>query len=256
MTSAIVLQGVNLRRGGTSILSGIDLTVQRGEFVAILGPNGAGKTSLLSILMALAKVQGTILVMGKDLHRLTLHGRWALRKRIGYLPQLTGQARSPLPLRAREVAALGLDCSPEVQARVDEVLARLGVFHLRDKPYPVLSGGEQRKVHLARVLAGRPELVLLDEPAGHLDFRAQEELTELVSVLWRESGATVLMVTHDPRHLPAGLTRVVLLRAGTIARNGAPNEVLSDATLSDLYRRPLRLLETGGRYVVAPILHS
>lgn len=252
MKYAVDLRDVSLCRGGVRILYGIDMAVERGEFVAILGPNGAGKTSLLSILPALVKAEGIVRVLGEDLQRLTARDRWALRKRIGYLPQLAARTSSPLPLRAREVVAIGLDRSSAARARAEDVMARLGIAHLGDRPYPVLSGGEQRKVHLARVLASRPELALLDEPAGHLDFRAQEELTELISSLWRESGATVLMVTHDPRHLPACLTRVVLMRAGSIVRNGPPEKALSDEALSLLYGRGLRLIPTGGRFVVAP----
>lgn len=133
-----------------------------------------------------------------------------------------------------------------------QIMEQTRLTHLADRPYGVLSGGEQRKVHLARALAQEPDILLLDEPAGHLDFHWQEAITQLIGQLWRTTGVTVIMVTHDLRHLPPHITKVALIEGGRIVQVGTPEQVLTSEHLSTLYELPLRVMESNGRYLALP----
>ena len=138
--------------------------------------------------------------------------------------------------------------APDDDERLTHWIGRLGLAALADRPFQNLSGGEQRRTHLARVFAQEPELVLLDEPAGHLDFPAQEALVRLLHELWRESEITIVLVTHDLRHLPPGLSHVVLLREGRIVRQGRPEETLTAEALSETFNRSVEVYQHRGRW--------
>ena len=252
MSDAVLAEGLTVQRGSARLLDGVSLRLARGDFLAVLGPNGAGKTTLLQTIPALIACTGGLTVLGQRIDRLSALERNALRRRIGYVPQLQTRPSPVLPLSVREVAELGCLDRTDRAARVESALDETGLAALADRPYHVLSGGEQRKVHLARALAGEPELLLLDEPAGHLDLRWQEWITQWLGRRWRRGGLTVVMVTHDLRHLPAGITRVALLRAGRLLREGPPAATLQPDILSDLFGWPLRVLEADGRYHAIP----
>ena len=249
MSDAVVAEGLTVLRGGTRLLDRVSLRIATGEFLAVLGPNGAGKSTLLQTLPALIACTGGLTVLGQRLDRLSALKRNALRRRIGYVPQLQSRPSPVLPLCVREVVELGCLDRP---ARVALALEETGLAALAERPYHVLSGGEQRKVHLARALAGEPELLLLDEPAGHLDLRWQEWITQWLGRLWRRGGLTVIMVTHDLRHLPAGISRVALLQEGRLLREGPPATTLQPEVLSNLFGWPLRVIEADGRYHAIP----
>jgi len=129
---------------------------------------------------------------------------------------------------------------------------RLGLGTLQRRPYSDLSGGERRKVHLARALAQEPELLLLDEPAGHLDLRWQEELTFLVERLWRDTRVSVVMVTHEFRHVPAGATRLVLLGQGRVLASGSDEDVLRPDVLASAFGVEVEAVRRGGRLHLLP----
>ena len=150
------------------------------------------------------------------------------------------------------VRGLGRTLTPEDRRICEDAMRQVELDAIADRAFGVLSGGEQRKVHLARALAQQPDLLLLDEPAGHLDLRWQEAITQLVGRVWRAQELTVIMVTHDPRHLPAGITHAAILDAGRLLRMGTLTEAMDAKLLSQLYGLPLRILETEGRYVVLP----
>jgi putative ABC transport system ATP-binding protein len=187
----------------THALSGVHLDVVAGEYVAISGPSGCGKSTLLSILGLLdAPTAGAYLLDGQPVHALPGGARSRLRSaRIGFVFQafnligdLTVEENVELPLGYRA------DLPRAVRrAMAREALDRVGMGHrLRHHPSE-LSGGQQQRVAVARAIAGRPSLLLADEPTGNLDSRNGDAVMELLSDLHRQ-GSTVLMVTHDPRH--------------------------------------------------------
>ena len=186
----------------THALSDIHLEVGRGEYVAVAGPSGCGKTTLLSIIGLLdTPSDGDYVLDGEPVSDLTAGQRAFLRNRhIGFIFQafnligdLTVYENVELPLTYRKMP------SAERKQRVHESLERVGMSH-RMKHYPAqLSGGQQQRVAVARAIGGRPAILLADEPTGNLDSKNGEAVMKLLDELHRE-GATICMVTHDPRY--------------------------------------------------------
>lgn len=261
MSHAFELSGVSVRRGRTDLLQDCSISLPRGGFLAVLGPNGAGKSTLLGLLSASQRASaGCVRLLGAEPFLLSGLARCRLRRRIGWVPQLHTKGADGVPLTVREVVemgragvrGLGRRLTSGDRAICAAAMEQVAVMEIAQRPFGVLSGGEQRKVQIARALAQEPELLLLDEPAGHLDFFWQEVITELIGRLWRDLGLTVVMVTHDPRHLPGGITAAALMERGGIIAFGTPGEVLRSQRLSDLYGLPVRAREVGGRIVVLP----
>ena len=186
----------------THALAGIDLEIHRGEYISISGPSGCGKSTLLSILGLLdSPSEGAYLLNGKPVQDLSMSERARVRNReIGFIFQafnligdLTVYENVELPLTYRGMP------SAERKKRVQESLDKVGMAH-RMKHYPSqLSGGQQQRVAVARALCGQPAILLADEPTGNLDSRNGEAVMDLLRELHRE-GATICMVTHDPRY--------------------------------------------------------
>lgn len=186
----------------THALSGVNLEIHRGEYVAIAGPSGCGKSTLLSILGLLdTPTAGRYYLEGRPVQDLSRSERARVRNReIGFIFQafnliseLTVYENVELPLTYRSMGA------GERRKRVEEALDRVGMSH-RAKHYPAqLSGGQQQRVAVARALAGSPAILLADEPTGNLDSANGEAVMELLADLNR-NGATICMVTHDPRY--------------------------------------------------------
>jgi zinc transport system ATP-binding protein len=190
----VEVQGVDLSFGAVGVLKRVNLTVQPGELVTLIGPNGAGKTSLVRVVLGLQRPD-----RGRVLLRPRLH--------IGYVPQQL--AVDPvLPLTVRRFLSLGGKSSHASQeAGLDEV----GVAHLIGAPLQTLSGGELRRVVLARALLRDPDLLVLDEPVEGVDVTGQVELYELIAELRQRRDCGVLMVSHDLHLVMAATDRVVCL---------------------------------------------
>jgi putative ABC transport system ATP-binding protein len=186
----------------THALSGVNLEIKNGEFVSIAGPSGCGKSTLLSILGLLdSPTQGNYWINSDSVAALSFSDRTRIRNReIGFIFQafnligdLTVFENAELPLTYRGTSA------SERKKRVQEVLERVGMSH-RANHYPSqLSGGQQQRVAVARALVGQPAILLADEPTGNLDSKNSEAVIDLLQQLHRE-GATICMVTHDPRY--------------------------------------------------------
>ena len=229
-------------------LRGVSLKVKCEEFVGIIGPNGAGKTTLLTIINGLGKLlSGGVWVLG---HYLTPGNGHCLRKKVGYVPQV--QNIDPrMPMNVREVAMIGRYGLLGLFRRpgrndwkiVDEMLELVGMSRLARRPIGHLSGGEQQRVAIARCLAQEPELFLLDEPTASLDWKAQNDILELVKQIHDSRHLTTLFVTHDLSCLPVACGRVVLMKEGLIWGEGSPNELLTDANLSRLYDMPISVVQ-------------
>jgi putative ABC transport system ATP-binding protein len=203
--------------GPVNILRGIDLEVAQGETISILGPSGSGKTSLLLLLAGLERASsGGIEVAGTDLAALDEDSRAKFRlAKLGIVfqafhlsPSMTAQENVAVPL---ELAG-----RPDAAATAADALQRVGLGHRLGHLPAQLSGGEQQRVALARAFAPMPQLLLADEPTGNLDIETGRAVMDLLFGLCGASGATLLLITHDPA-LAARCGRSVRLRDGLIA---------------------------------------
>jgi putative ABC transport system ATP-binding protein len=204
-----------------TILRGIDLDIEQGQVVALLGPSGSGKSSLMAVLSGLERASGGALtVAGSDFTNLTEDGLAAARRgRIGIvlqafhlLPTMTAAENVATPM---ELAAMP-DASPRALAELEAV----GLGH-RTGHYPTqLSGGEQQRVAIARATAPRPDLIFADEPTGNLDAATGEEIINLLFARRAETGATLLIITHDAS-LAARCERVLTMADGVIVSDTA-----------------------------------
>jgi iron complex transport system ATP-binding protein len=227
---------LSVRRGDRTTLSGVDLEVRAGELLALVGPNGAGKSTLLGALCGdLPPATGTVAFAGRPL------ADWApveLARRRAMLPQRTVLS---FPFTVAEVVGMGrapwvgTPHAAEDDEAVAEALRLTGVAGLAGRVFAALSGGEQARVALARVLAQRTPTVLLDEPTAALDLHHQELVLTLARARARQ-GDSVVVVLHDLGLAAAYADRIALLAGGRLVADGPPAEVLTEARLSAVYR--------------------
>ncbi|MBZ6195173.1 heme ABC transporter ATP-binding protein [Streptomyces olivaceus] len=228
--------------GGRPVLDGVDVRVRAGEVLALVGPNGAGKSTLLGALAAdVPAAEGVVRVHGRPVSAWSAP-ELALRRAV--LPQ---SASLSFPFPVEEVVRMGRapwaggDEADEDDAVVADAMSRTEVTGFAGRPFSALSGGERARVALARVLAQRAPLLLLDEPTAALDLRHQE----LVLRLCRErarAGDAVVVVLHDLALAAAYADRVAVLRAGRVAADGPPAEVFAEELLSEVYGQPVEVL--------------
>ncbi len=211
----------SFKRGSevTSVLSGLNLEVAQGEFLALMGPSGSGKSTLLNLLGGLDRAtSGAVEVGPDDLSKLSDRQLAAWRSRhVGFvfqfynlLPVLSAQRNVELPLLLTHLS------KQERRHHAETALKAVGLGH-RLKQFPrTLSGGEQQRVGIARAIVTDPNLLLCDEPTGDLDRKAGDEILTLLQTLNQEQGKTIIMVTHDP-HASARATRTVYLDKGQLS---------------------------------------
>jgi len=231
-------------------LEGIDLEMREGEMLGVLGPNGSGKSTLLKLLSrALTPAGGEIFLQGAPLGGLTSR---AVARSIAVVPQ---EMSTVFSLSVRQMVSLGLypradwfgwAPGPD-RGFVDEVLKRTDLWELRDRLTTRLSGGERRRVLLARALVQRPRLLLLDEPTTHLDPRHQVEFVNLLERLRRDEKVAVIAVLHDLSLAAAWCPRLLILSDGRAAAQGPTDEVLSPERLAAVYGVPAAVSVAGGR---------
>ena len=256
MTPFVEARGLTASYGATRALDGLDAVIGRGEVVALLGENGSGKSTFLRVVARiLAPDGGELLFEGRPL---AAFGRRETARRTAYLPQaadLVFPIRClDLVLQGRAPHARGFSAdSADYHARALAAMRACDVEALADRDASALSGGEKRRVFLARALAQEAELWLLDEPTAGLDPRHRLEFLELLTRVHGERATTVVLVTHEI-DLAADLAdRIVLLRAGRALAAGPPGEILTP----DLLRRAFGVesrIETGpdGRRRIVP----
>jgi zinc/manganese transport system ATP-binding protein len=256
LSEAITLSGAAVSRGGAAVWSGVDLSIARGEFVAVLGPNGAGKSTFLDVVLGLLPLStGGVSVLGEAPR--------AARGQIGYLPQRRSFDASTR-VRGVDVVRLGLDgarwglplpmalsaSARAAAAKVDQVIDLVGAAAYAERPIGTLSGGEQQRLLIAQALVRDPRLLLLDEPLDSLDLPNQAAVAALVQRICREQGVTVVLVAHDANPILGYLDRVVYF-AGGRGVEGPPREVIQAEVLSELYGSPVEVVETqSGRLIV------
>jgi len=216
------------------VVRNVSLSLKRGEAVGLLGPNGAGKTTTFYMIVGLVQPDtGTISLDGHDITTLPMYRR--ARLGIGYLPQEASVFRG-LNVEQNVMAALEV-VEPERDRRVhmlEELLAEFGIGHLRRTPALALSGGERRRVEIARALATQPSYVLLDEPLAGIDPIAVGEIRDLVSHL-KDRGIGVLITDHNVRETLEIIDRAYILHDGQVLMEGAPQEVVAHEDVRRVY---------------------
>ncbi|GEM90512.1 MULTISPECIES: LPS export ABC transporter ATP-binding protein [Oceanithermus] len=228
-------QGLRKRYGRRDVVRGVDLVLGRGEIVALFGPNGAGKTTTFYMLVGFVRPNGgRILLRGEDVTRLPMHKR--ARLGLGYLPQEPSAFRrmtvlenllailehQPLPKKERHDTALGL-------------LEEFHIDHLKDKYAYTLSGGERRRLEIARALTTNPDFILLDEPFTGVDPKNVGDIQNLIQELRAKRGLGVFITDHSVRETLAITDRVYLMYDGQVVFHGSPDEFARDTGARNYY---------------------
>ena len=249
------LSGVRLVRDGRTILDGIDWTVDDGQRWVVLGPNGCGKTTLVRIAsMWLHPSSGSVEVAGGVLGRVDVRRH---RVRVAVVSASVADMLRP-GIDVLDVVVTAKHAALEAwwhtydEDDLDAAMAaldRFGADHLAHRTFGTLSSGERQRVLLARALSVDPAIVLLDEPMAGLDLGAREDLVGRLAVLAADPGSPPLvLVTHHVDEIPSGFTHVLLLAGGRVHAAGPIDDVLTEATLSATFGRPLRLERRHGRW--------
>lgn len=251
-TEALRVSGVCFSYGDSPVLRHVDFPVEAGTFTVVLGRNGSGKSTLFRLLAGILRPQkGTVSVFGRPLHDLSFRERTRL---LGFLPQ---HHHPVFPFSVEDVVLTGraawVGFTPKEEDRLAaaRALERLGIAHLRGKPYTELSGGEQQLVLIARVLAQNPRLLLLDEPTSHLDFVNANRLLALI----RESlcpEMTVVSILHDPNLAFRHGTHFLFLAEGKILRPSEEIAPWDRELLRLVYGVAMETVPYGDRAFVVP----
>ncbi len=216
------------------VVNGVNLLVNPGEVVGLLGPNGAGKTTSFYMIVGLVKPDGgRILMGGEDISRMPMHKR--ARLGISYLPQESSIFRK-LSVSDNIMAVLEfMDLTAEErQNRLDTLLSELNVGHLRTSKAYTLSGGERRRVEVARALATKPEYILLDEPFAGIDPIAVIEIQKIIAQL-KARGIGVLITDHNVRETLEITDRAYVINQGQILEEGTPRQIASSPRVREFY---------------------
>ncbi len=216
------------------VLREVSLSVQRGEVVGLLGPNGAGKTTSFYIVTGLIKPDyGTITLDGDDITGLPMYRR--ARLGIGYLPQEVSIFRGlSVENNIRAILEVVVDHPDQREIRLEELLAEFSISHLRRTSALALSGGERRRVEIARALAADPSFILLDEPLAGIDPIAINEIRDLVSQL-KDRGIGVLITDHNVRETLEIVDRAYILHDGKVLMDGDPAEIVTHKDVRRVY---------------------
>jgi lipopolysaccharide export system ATP-binding protein len=227
---------------GRRVVDEVGLAVEDGEIVGLLGPNGAGKTTTFRMCMGMVSPDsGSILFRGRDVTRMPIHRR--ARLGLGYLAQEPSVFRK-LSVEDNLLAILELTGTPPVRRRerCDELLEEYGLTHVRRSLGEVLSGGERRRLEIARALASEPSLILLDEPFSGVDPIAVEEIQEILAGL-REKRIAILLTDHNVRETLHITDRAYILAGGKVLAEGTPDRLVEDPQVREVY--------LGKRFVLA-----
>ncbi|MBM3695346.1 MAG: ABC transporter ATP-binding protein [Actinobacteria bacterium] len=238
--------------GGPEVLRSLTLDIPPGTATAVLGPNGCGKTTLLHVVLGwLAPRGGEVVVAGRPQGEISPRRRGrlvALVPQTEHVPFDFSVLEYVLMGRTPHLGVLGMPGAQDHRIAL-ETLESLGLDHLSRRPVPELSGGERQMVTLARALAQRTPILLLDEPTAHLDLSNKGRLLSTLRRL-ADEGTTVLFTTHDPEAAALAARFVVLMRGGEVLAAGTQEEVLEAGRLSLTYGVPVRVVEIAGRRVV------
>ena len=226
--------------GSRKVVHDVSVQVDKGEVVGLLGPNGAGKTTSFYMIVGLVRADGgQILIDGEDVTRMPIHKR--SRMGLSYLPQEASIFRKlSVADNVRAILELQTDAKgralsqAEVEKRLSELLNDLRVDHLRDSPSVALSGGERRRVEIARALATDPRFILLDEPFAGIDPIAVIEIQRIIAFL-KQRGIGVLITDHNVRETLGICDHAYIISEGRVLAEGTPDEIVANADVRRVY---------------------
>ncbi|MEY8759298.1 heme ABC transporter ATP-binding protein [Chryseobacterium tongliaoense] len=230
------------------ILDGVDVSLEYGEFLAIVGPNGAGKSSLLSILANEVK-SGTQKILFKD----KPISEWEVRELSRHKAKFSQHNSNDIPLEVKDVVMMGRYPYFDAQPRKDDLEAmnnmmyETDVFHLKDREYNTLSGGEKQRVHLSRVMAQLQndiahKLLFLDEPLNNLDVKHQYKALEIIKNFTKKANSAIV-VLHDLNLAAQYADKILLMKSGRVSAYGTPQEVFTAETITQAYNFPCTICD-------------
>ena len=234
------MDNLHKRYGKSTVVKDVSLTVESGEVVGLLGPNGAGKTTCFYMVVGLVPLDGgDIRLDGESIDHLPIHRR--ARRGLSYLPQEASVFRKlTVEENVRAVLELQIDDNGQplpramIAERLDQLLDDLQIAHLRTNPALSLSGGERRRVEIARALAARPRFILLDEPFAGVDPIAVLEIQRIVRFL-KERGIGVLITDHNVRETLGICDHAYIINEGVVLAAGRPEEIVGNETVRRVY---------------------
>jgi lipopolysaccharide export system ATP-binding protein len=233
-TSALHVAGLQKQFKSRQVVKNVSLDINSGEVVGLLGPNGAGKTtSFYMIVGIIAADDGSIVLDGQEMRHLPIHVR--AQRGLGYLPQEASIFRK---MTVRENIQAILEISghnkQEIAAEVNRLLDDLNIGHIKDSPAVALSGGERRRVEIARVLATKPRFILLDEPFAGVDPIAVIDIQNIIAFL-KERGIGVLITDHNVRETLRICDRAYIISEGSVLATGLPEELVQNERVREVY---------------------
>jgi len=216
------------------IIQDVSFSVQRGEAVALLGPNGAGKTTSFYAVAGLQKADhGTVMIDGRDVSDWPVYRR--ARAGLGYLPQETSVFRGlTVSENIRAILEVVENKNARIKERLADLLKEFGLEHIKDSPATALSGGERRRVEIARAMASSPVYILLDEPFAGVDPISVGDIRELVINL-KSRNIGVLITDHNVRETLSMVDRAYILHQGKVLTNGTPDQIVADENVRKVY---------------------
>jgi iron complex transport system ATP-binding protein len=241
--SLVKVFGADFRYGHKTIFQDIDFTIEKGEVFCLLGPNGCGKTTLLDCILGTLKLRkGGIMVNGQEITHLKPAD---IARSLAYVPQRHDRT---FPYSVLEMVTMGraaytgIFSSPSRQDRMiaEEMIETIGLSELKHRPYTQLSGGEGQLVLIARALAQKTPVIVMDEPTAHLDFRHELIILQTIKKLVQKERKSIIMATHFPNHtfyFENNLLRttVAMLYNGKFLVSGSPSQVLREETIREVY---------------------
>lgn len=257
-TATIRIKDLNWKYGNTAILENINIDIKRGKFYSIIGPNGSGKTTLLkNILRHLEPKRNTLFIEDLDISSLSYK---EIAKKMGCVPQNTlidydfsaldivMMGRTPHLKRFETESEKDLNICREAMIMTD-------TWRFKDKLIQNLSGGERQRVIVARAIAQKPDILLLDEPISHLDIQHQIELLDTVAYINKKSGTTVIVVLHDLNLAAQYSDEIFLLSDGKVLSYGSPMEVINEDIIKEVYKTKVCIIPhpVSGKPHVIPI---
>ena len=244
MDYSIEIKDLRLEIDGKAILDGIDLSVEKGDFIAVVGPNGSGKTTLLKCLDLLHDDwRGHILLNCKELREFSRRG---LARTVAYVPQQLGTIPD---YSVRAFIALSRYAWDGDDGAVERALSAVGMSEFADRRLNSLSGGELQKVSIASALAQETDVVLLDEPTAFLDPKYSQQIWHLLSEMKANGGRTVIAVTHDLNAAASCADRLCGLKDGRLFASLPPSDFMEKALLDSLFDADFSLFNSGTPFV-------
>ncbi len=233
-SDGLVVDNVGKSFRGRAVVKGVSLRLRRGEVAGLLGPNGAGKTTTFYMITGLIPADyGAIYLDGENITAQPMYQR--ARMGVGYLPQETSIFRG-MSVWENVMAVVELRQNDKKKARetVTQLLEELHIEHLRNSPAVALSGGERRRVEIARALASEPSFMLLDEPFAGIDPLAIADIREVISYL-KKRGIGILITDHNVRETLDIIDRASIIHAGEVLFEGSPDEIVDDPEVRRVY---------------------